>query len=126
MPDDLHVVAQPEIHEGIRGCEIVAILAFTRMDALSLVIVLRGDWVELLLEQGHMLRVLLRAPAKRPAARNHAAVDRRAHSKMILGDVLQRSGLVRGLNARADGEHRHSQPHVACDCFHRGSIGARA
>src|SRR5947207_13452524 len=89
VPDELHVVAQTKVHEGIGRREVVTVLAFARMNHLPLEIVFRGDLVELLLDERDVLRVLFRASAKRSAACDHAPVHSRAHEKVILEDLLQ-------------------------------------
>ena len=48
---DIHVVAQAKIHIGVGRAEIIAVRARSRMDECPLQIVLRGNLVELFLDE---------------------------------------------------------------------------
>ena len=87
MPDDIHFVALPEIHEGVGPDKIIAVRAFPWMDELPLQVILRGDLVELFLDESNVVSRQLSGSTTRRAGR-HVAVDGRADQKMALVNVL--------------------------------------
>ena len=68
-PDEIHVIAQPEVHKGVGRAEIIAVRAFPRMDERPLHVVLRDDLVELFLDESNVLLDLFRGPAECPPGR---------------------------------------------------------
>src|SRR6185436_4238450 len=68
VPYDVHLVAQTEVHEGVRRAELVALSPFTRMNELPLRVIFRRDLIEVFLDESNVLCALLRAPAESCAA----------------------------------------------------------
>jgi len=113
VPDDLHVVAQSEIHQRIRGREVVSVRAFPRMDELPFHVVLSRDLVEVLLEDLDILRIQLGTTAEAGVTRHHAPVHRRADGEVVFENVLQRSGGFSGASRRRHREcERREQTRV--------------
>ena len=98
MPDervshDIHVVAHAEVHVGVGRAEIIAVGAFPRMDECPLQVVLRGNLVELFLDESNVLIDQFQGPVDvvgphRGASRN-GAVDGRADIEMVFVGVLE-------------------------------------
>ncbi len=115
MPDecvayDVHVVAQAEVHKGVGRAEIIAVSAFPRMNEGPLQVVLRGNLVELLLDDCNVLINLFRSPAKVAAlhrgASRHGAVNGRANEEMVFVGFLEGGGVGtpgRCTNGKEDG-----------------------
>ena len=108
VTNDIHFVAQAEVHKSVRRAEFVAIRALSRMDHLPLEIILRRNLVELFFDESNVLRALLGAPTESGVARRNVAIDGGADEEVILECVLQRGGFVGGSDVRADGQQcRH-------------------
>lgn len=90
----LHVVALPEVHQGVGRAEVVPIGSGSRMNERPFHVVLGDDLVELRFDQRDVGADLLRAAAEAGAG-GDAAVDGRAHHEMVLEDVLE-SGRLGG------------------------------
>ena len=99
VADDIHLVAQDEIHIGIRRTKIIA--AGPRMDVRPLQIVLRRYLVELFLDQGDVAIEPFLMPVA--VAGRNGAVDGRANQEMVLVGGLERLGLT-CVEARATGQ----------------------
>ncbi len=78
VSDQIHVIAQVEVHKGVGWAEIVAVRARQRVNECPLQIVLRDNLVELLLDQTNVFVDLFQAPAE-PRASRQGAVDGRVH-----------------------------------------------
>ena len=92
VSDDIHVVAQAEVYEGVGRAEIIAVRAFARMDEGKLQIVLRGNLAELFLDESNVFFDLFLSPVDvvgqdRGAGRN-GAVDGHANIEMVFVGVL--------------------------------------
>jgi hypothetical protein len=109
VADDLHVVAQAEIHQGVGGTEVVSVRPFPRVDELPLHVVLGRDLVEVFLEVRHVPRILPGVATKARAAGHHAPVHCRADWKVIFENFLQRGGGFDSANRRRNGEHENHE-----------------
>ena len=90
---DIHVVAQAEVHVGVGRAEVIAVRAFPRMDECPLQVVLRGNLVELFLDESDVFIDLFRGPVDvvgpdRGAGRD-GAVDGHANIEMVFVGVLE-------------------------------------
>ena len=104
VPDDVHVVAQAEIHIGIRRPKIVTVRAFPRMDELPLQIILGGNLVKLFFDGGNVPLDLFQSPVRPDRiARGNRAVNGNAHVEIILVSIFE-GGLVGRPGRCADGK----------------------